>query len=170
MKTKFVAATLFAAFMLPWSAMPAMAQAENGIVVATCGTSTYIVGTTRPITLDATGRICFVTGGGGGAVAATPAAFTGLYAITTGGTPQQLAAANEVSNDCVIQNPTTATQQNIGAAESLFVNFVTAATLLSGGTTIELAPGVAIGCGGKNTTAISVNAATSAHRFSGYRR
>lgn len=100
----------------------------------------------------------------------TPAAFSGLYAITLGGTAQQLAAASEIANGCAIQNPATATLQGIGAAESLFVNVVTTATLLSGGTTIEIPAGTALNCPpGKSTLAISVNAPTSGHKFGGVR-
>lgn len=99
----------------------------------------------------------------------TPAAFSGLYAIASGGVAQQLAAAGEVKNNCVVLNPTSATQQSIGSAESLFINFVTTATVAAGGTSIELLPGQAVGCPGGSLLAISVNAATTGHRFSGYR-
>lgn len=140
------------------------ARADNILIQQPNGTFAII-----SATCSGTPSICTINTGSAGSTG-TPTAFSGLYAITTGGTSQTLAAANEVAHDCVIQNPATSTAQGIVTAESLFVNFVTAATLLSGGTTIELTPGVAIGCGGKNTIAISVNATTSAHKFSGYWR
>lgn len=101
--------------------------------------------------------------------ATTPAAFSGTYAIATGGSAQNLAAAAEIVNGCIIKNPQSATEQGIAAAESLRVNFVTTATQTAGGTTIELEPGVAIPCPGKTTLAISINAATTGHKLEGYR-
>lgn len=153
------------------------AYAQNtsqAMVVSACGTPgrTYTAGTPGVITMDTNGNICFDSGGGAIIVnppSVTPAAFTGAYSITLGATAQQLAAPAEISNNCVVQNPSTAAAQGIGAAESLFVNFVTTATLLSGGTTIELLPGVAVGCPGKTLLAISVNATTTGHKFGGYR-
>ena len=139
-------------------------QAE---VVSACGTPgrTYTAGTPGVITIDTNGNLCFNAGGGG--ITSTPVAFTGAYSITAGTTAQQLEAAAGITNSCSIINPSSATEQGIGSAESLFVNFVTTATLLSGGTTIELLPGFGIGCPPKTTVAISVNATTTGHKFSG---
>ena len=149
---------------------------QQGEVVSACGTPgrTYTAGTPGVITLDTNGNLCFSGGGGGGAIivvppASTPAAFSGAYTIAAGTTAQQLEAASGITNSCSIVNPSTSTEQGIATAESLFVNFVTTATLLSGGTTIELLPGTGIGCPPRMTTAISVNATTTGHKFDGMR-
>ncbi len=88
-------------------------------------------------------------------------------AMTTGGTHQTLAAINAARKRIVIVNPCTATSQNIGTAESLFINFTSAASPTAGGS-IELAPcgSYDSGSGPVTTELIDVNAATTAHKFS----
>ena len=165
------------AFALILCGFSAYAQnLQQAEVVSSCGTPgrTYTAGTPGVLTLDTNGNLCFNAGGGGGAVIVvppnvTPVAFTGAYTIAAGTTAQQLEAAAGIPNSCSIVNPSTAALQGIGSAESLFVNFVTTATLLSGGTTIELLPGTGIGCPPRMTTAISVNATTTGHKFDGMR-
>lgn len=86
--------------------------------------------------------------------------------VTSGGTSQTLAASNASRKRIVIENFCNATTQNIAAAESLFVNFTTAAST-SAGTSIEIAPcgSYDSGFGPVSTEAITVTAATTAHRW-----
>ena len=86
--------------------------------------------------------------------------------ITAGGTSQTLAAANANRRRLLIENPCSATTQGIGAAEPLFINFTSAASV-SNGQSIELAP-----CGSYDsasgpapTELISVNATTTSHQY-----
>ena len=99
---------------------------------------------------------------------ATPqASFTDRSgSITTGGTSQQLAAINANRKRIIIENPASATGQNIATAESLFINFTTAAGV-NNGTSIELIPGGTFdsGSGPVSTQAITVNAATIGHVY-----
>ena len=81
--------------------------------------------------------------------------------ITTGGT----AVSVTVANGCYVQNGYTATSQNIAAAESLFANPVT--TAVNGSSSVgnsEIQPGSSFNCP-PGTTTLSLNAATSAHRY-----
>lgn len=87
--------------------------------------------------------------------------------ITVGGTSQILAAANAARKLIQIENPATALGQNIAAAESLFINF-TAGAGVNNGTSFELTPGGYWPPAGQNvitTEAITVNAATTGHRW-----
>lgn len=68
-------------------------------------------------------------------------------------------------NGCYIVNPLTATDQGIMAAEPLYVNPVVAATTTGNGTNTAIAPGQAWNCPVGGTGAISVNAATTGHKF-----
>ena len=94
----------------------------------------------------------------------TPAAGA-VSVVTTAGTA--VTAVQGPINGGFITNPLSATDQGIGAAEGLTVNFVTTATnagnngsqlLLAAGATIALP---ALGPSGK----VSVNALTSGHKF-----
>jgi len=86
--------------------------------------------------------------------------------ITTGGTAVQVDAAPTTKRTyLLIENPCTATSQGIGVAESLFVAF--AASAAANSTSIELGQ-----CGSLvqetgfiDQGTISVNAATSSHKF-----
>jgi hypothetical protein len=92
-------------------------------------------------------------------IAAAAGAVAGTYtnrslAITTGGTSEQLMAANADRINFVVQNPSS-------EIESLFINFGAAAHPTSGNS-IELAPG-----GywiGTSTDAVNVVAATTGHK------
>lgn len=74
-------------------------------------------------------------------------------------------AVNAPSKGCYLQNPLTAGNQGIGVAEDLFVNPVTTATTVGNGTTADLAPGQSYNCPPGMTTALSVIANTSGHKF-----
>jgi hypothetical protein len=84
--------------------------------------------------------------------------------VTTGNNAVTAVAANP--NGGFITNPITAADQGIGAAETLYVNAVTAATLAGNGTTFALAPGQTWTIIPGQTTPTSVNAVTSGHKFS----
>jgi len=85
--------------------------------------------------------------------------------ITTGGTAQTLAAANTNRRYLLIQNPLSAATQGIATAESLFINFTTAAVM--GSPSIELAPGDIFVMEGLavSTELVSVIAATTGHKW-----
>jgi hypothetical protein len=89
-------------------------------------------------------------------------------AITTGGTSQTIVAANASRARVIIQNPCTATSQNIATAESFFINFTTAASATAG-SSIELLPcGVFDSAAGNSlvtTEAITGVGATTSHRW-----
>ena len=87
-------------------------------------------------------------------------------AIAAGGTAQTLAAVNAARKRIFIQNPSTIAGQNIAALERLFINFTTAAGVDTGAS-IELQPGQSFdtGAGGVTSELISVNAATTGHRW-----
>lgn len=86
-------------------------------------------------------------------------------AITLGGTSQQAAAANTARRRILIENPATATSQNIVSAESLFVNFGTAAAVNS--SSLELTPGGSYDseAGPVTTQSINVVSTTIGHLF-----
>lgn len=68
-------------------------------------------------------------------------------------------------NGGYITNPSSAADQNLGAAEWLYVNPVTAALLGAYGTTSGLAPGQSFSLPPGSNVAVSVNAASPGHRF-----
>lgn len=65
-----------------------------------------------------------------------------------------------------ITNPSSAADQGLGAAETLYVDPVGAAVLSAHGTTFALAPGQTWSLIPDQITPTSVNAASSGHRFS----
>lgn len=85
--------------------------------------------------------------------------------ITLGGTAQTLAAINTARKRILIENPCTATSQGIATAESLFINFTSAAAANS--TSIELTScgSYDSGPGPVTTELISVIAPTTAHKW-----
>ena len=83
--------------------------------------------------------------------------------ITTGGTAVTAVPAN--ANGGYIVNPLLATDQGIVTAEVLYVNPVTTATTSANGTTIALQPGQSFSLIPGSTLPVSVNAATTGHRF-----
>lgn len=64
-----------------------------------------------------------------------------------------------------IVNPITAADQGIAAAEPLYVNQVTGATLQGNGTTIALQPGQSYSVIPNATTPVTVCAASPNHKF-----
>lgn len=64
-----------------------------------------------------------------------------------------------------ITNPLTATDQGIGSTEPLYVNPVVSATTVGNGTTFALQPGQSWSLVPGQTTATTVNAASSGHKF-----
>jgi|ERR1700730_8776863 len=99
-----------------------------------------------------------------------PSGVSGTPAIlATGGTAQPLFVAGEVRTQCAIINPSTATDQNIAAAEEIWVDFTgKAAVAASGGTSIPVGAGMSMNCPGPLTTSVSWIAATIAHRITAY--
>ncbi len=85
-------------------------------------------------------------------------------ALTTGGTSQQIAAANNARKRIIIMNPCTLTSQGIAVAENIFVNFTTAASATAGNS-FELQPcgSYDSGQGPVTTEAVNVVAATTGH-------
>lgn len=83
--------------------------------------------------------------------------------VTTGGTA---VTAVTPTNGCQVINPLTATDEGIGAVEPLYLNIVTTATTAANGSTVALAPGQGFLCVPGQTTAVSMNAATSGHKAS----
>lgn len=86
-------------------------------------------------------------------------------AVTAGGTAQNAMAANASRQGGFIYNPITAAQQNIAAAESLFVSESGTA---NANTSVEIKPGGMFQIG--STNAISVLGATTSHAWSGEER
>lgn len=86
--------------------------------------------------------------------------------IAAGGTFVSVAAANAARNCFFIQNPSTATQQNIAAAETLFIRSDGQATV-NGASSIELKPGDYWFDNGPfvNTQGWTAVGATTNHRF-----
>jgi hypothetical protein len=76
--------------------------------------------------------------------------------ITTGGTAQTPIAANVSRKYAICENPPSAT-------EDLFISITTTATTTNAGNFADLAPGGSATIPG--TAAVSVNAATTGHRF-----
>jgi len=86
-------------------------------------------------------------------------------ALTAGGKPQQLAAANGSRKYLIVQNPSTGAGQNLKAAESLFIRFGLDAGV-NDGTSFEILPGSCMEFDAVvSTEAVSVNAATAGHRW-----
>lgn len=94
----------------------------------------------------------------------TPRAGTNS-AVVSADTPVEAVPVNP--NGGFITNPYTATEQGIGAAESLYVDPTGADPTLEGnGTTFALLPGQSWTIIPGQTTPTKVNAASSGHKFS----
>jgi hypothetical protein len=146
------------------------------------GSATYIAG----ITASSTATLTVTVGnlapiGGSGGPTANVTCVSGCYqttqpislspavvtptdrggTITTGGTAQQLAAANASRKQLCVQNPPSAT-------ETLYLSTSTTATVAGAGNDAGLSPG-AQWCAGNglqiNQNAVSVIATTTAHRW-----
>lgn len=87
--------------------------------------------------------------------------------VVTGGTPVVAVLGVPAGiNGGFITNPVTPTDQGIsGSPEPLYVNVVTTASLAGNGTTFALSPGQTFNLVPGQTTAASVNAQTTGHRF-----
>ena len=86
--------------------------------------------------------------------------------IAAGGTSQTLAVTNASRKRIIIQNPSTAAGQGIGAAESLYINFTSPAGI-DNGSSLELLPGATFDsdAGPVTPQAINVNATTTGHQY-----
>lgn len=85
-------------------------------------------------------------------------------AIVAGGVAQQLAAVNAARKGIMIINPVSAASQGIATAESIFINFTTAAVVSP--PSIEISPGGSFNPGNLvSTELISIIAATTGHKF-----
>jgi len=90
--------------------------------------------------------------------------------VATGGVPVVAVVANSLgTGGGYITNPYTAGDQgfdpNTGTPENLYVDIVTDATLSANGTTVAIYPGSTFEIPAGLTTKVSVNAATSGHKF-----
>jgi hypothetical protein len=83
--------------------------------------------------------------------------------VAAGGTAVTAVGPNP--NGGYIQNPASAADQGVAAAEPLYINPVTTAGVAGYGTTFALAPGETWFVIPGQTTSTSVNAASSGHRF-----
>ena len=104
-----------------------------------------------------------------GVVSAAPQ--TGVYtnksaSLAAAGVSQALAVANGGRKRLFIQNPSTAAGQGIAAAESVFLNFTSAANV-NDGVSFELLAGQSFdtGVGPISTELVNFNATTIAHRI-----
>lgn len=99
----------------------------------------------------------------GAAVAQTP--LTPLAGTTktivTGGTAVTIVTGPV--KGCYVTNPTSATDEGIGAAENAFVDPTKTATTLGNGTNVTLVPGQSYYCPPGMTTNLSANALTNSH-------
>lgn len=99
-------------------------------------------------------------------VALTPVAPTGSLTLTTGATAQVLTAAGTATHGGMILNPASATQQNVGTAESVWVCYTGAtAVMQAGAQSFEIAPGGVLELPVGLATGISWIAATAGHRI-----
>lgn len=87
--------------------------------------------------------------------------------VTVGGTSQTLVGANTSRKRIVIENPCSTTTEGIAATENLFIDLAGGTASTSNGTSVELQPCGSFdsGNGPVMTNAITVNAATSSHRW-----
>lgn len=87
--------------------------------------------------------------------------------IVAGAMSQQLAAANLTRRYLFIQNPYSASAQNIAASENLYIRFGAVAATIDTGTSIELLPGASITfeANAIPTAAIQIIATTISHKF-----
>ena len=84
-------------------------------------------------------------------------------AVITGGTP--VVAIHSLVSGGVIWNPVQASDQGIPTAEPLYISEVGSPGLAANQTTFELIPGQFYFATPNSSTGISVNAATSGHKF-----
>lgn len=124
--------------------------------VVTGGTATGgATGNVQAIKVDASGNQFFH------AATATPSAGAAT-AIGTGGTA--VTAVTGPVNGCTIANGLTATDEGV-TIEPIYVNPVTTATVQGNTTTYAIQPGQSFNCIPGQTTNVSINAATTGHKF-----
>ncbi len=88
-----------------------------------------------------------------------------IAAVTTGSTAVKPIVTQ--TTGYTIGNPVTATEQGVSPAESIFIDITGIdATILGVGTTLELLPGQVFPGVGFSRKTVSVNAASSGHKFS----
>lgn len=87
-----------------------------------------------------------------------------VHEIVTGGTP--VTAINAFPNGGFITNPLSAADQGLATAEPLIVNPVSSAGTIANDTNFALQPGQTWTVIAGQTTATSVNAISSGHKFS----
>lgn len=87
----------------------------------------------------------------------------GTFTVTTGGTAVSI--GSPPFNGCYVYNPLSAGDQGIGTAEVLYVNPAGVAAAAGFNQTVALQPGQTWNGIPGSTLPISVNAATSGHRF-----
>lgn len=177
MKRCFLA--LCGAFFL-FAGLPAYAQGIISIrPVAACGSTSpfpafVAAGNGYGFLLqDLNGNLCTSGSSSGGTTTAPTfvapsigAATDRSGSITTGGTAQQITGPNTARKRLIVQNPCSATTQNIAATENLYVRYTTGNASASGGS-FELLPCSTFdtGPGPVASAAVTVFAATTAHRF-----
>ena len=83
--------------------------------------------------------------------------------VTTGGTA--VTAVPGPSNGCYIINPLSTADQGVSPAEPLYVDPTTAATTAGNATNTAIAPGQPWFCVPNSTVSVSVNAASSGHKY-----
>lgn len=151
------------------TATAAMAQSTTSVQVTNGGGGTSAV--TYCIVGTVTSGSCPMpvtsTGGGTAPGPATVTPTNDSLSITLGGTAQNALTANATRKGCTIQNPATAADQGIGAAENLYVRF--GGTAVSASDSWELTPGQSMSCAPSSgqivVTAVSVVAATTGHKI-----
>lgn len=158
-----------AGLALAFFSYPSLAQNNTARVVTTCGTVSPFPTAGQPayLTVDVNGKLCD-TGTSSNSLPAYNAPRTARgTTITAGGTSQTLMAANSSRKGFEIQNPCSSTTQNIPAAESLFINFTSAATVNTSANGVELAPCASysegLNGGAVSQEAITVIGATTGH-------
>jgi len=87
----------------------------------------------------------------------------GATSIVTGGTP--VTAIHALLSGGFVWNPQTASDQGIAIAETLYVSEVGPAGLTANQTTVALLPGQFYFATPNSTKSVSVNAATTGHKF-----
>lgn len=121
--------------------------------------------------VDTSGNLKVIAAAGSatiGAVSSVQASATARGgSITTGGTSQTLMAANTSRKGFIVQNPCSATEQGIAAAENLYINLTSAATVSTNANLAVLPPcssfSMGITAGVVSTELVTVIAATTGH-------
>lgn len=138
--------------------LPVQAFAQPRQVVTGCGGQTLAVGDGVNGFITTTGIDC-----GGGATSPVSTTPTGATASTiAAGGAANILVTGPVKG-CYIVNPVTAADENIAAAETVYLNPVTTATANGRGTNSAIVPGQSFSCVPGQTTNVSGIAATTGH-------